>query len=336
MANRPRVDRPALARPLDVSVVICSYREERWSELCAAIESVSRQHAHPAEVIVVVDHNPSLAARAKRRWPAVSVVESTGAPGLSGARNTGVGRATSSIVAFLDDDATAAADWLANLHASYEDRRVVAAGGAIRPRWEDRRPYWFPTEFDWVVGCTYAGMPDQDAAVRNVIGANMSFRRQALLEGGGFSEDLGRLEAQPLGCEETAACIGAVQTREGGLVLYRPKAVVHHVVPTARSTWRYFIARCYAEGRSKAKLRRLVGGDAALSSERAYVRSTLPRAIARYLAEGLRGDGAAFARAAAIVFGLWLTAGGYLTERIGEDSVLARRRVTARSRSQGS
>jgi hypothetical protein len=52
-------------------------------------------------------------------------------------------------------------------------------------------PVWFPCEFDWVVGCTYAGMDVRSGRIRNPIGANMSIRadviarRRAALDGGG-------------------------------------------------------------------------------------------------------------------------------------------------------
>ena len=53
-----------------------------------------------------------------------------------------------------------------------------------------RRPRFFPAEFDWVVGCTYRGMPEEASVVRNLIGANMSFRRSALEAIGGCRDAL--------------------------------------------------------------------------------------------------------------------------------------------------
>ena len=43
-----------------------------------------------------------------------------------------------------------------------------------------------------VVGCTHSGMPRKREAVRNLVGANMSFRRDVLVELGGFDSGLGR------------------------------------------------------------------------------------------------------------------------------------------------
>ena len=40
--------------------------------------------------------------------------------------------------------------------------------------------------------------------------------------------------------------------------LYAPGAVVDHRVPLARTSWSYFVRRCYSEGLSKARVSALV------------------------------------------------------------------------------
>ena len=94
-------------KPLSVTVVICAYTSARWGMLLDVIESVRLQTLAPDQVLVVVDHNEELYDRLVEIVDDVTVVESTGQAGLSGARNTGVGLAESDIVAFLDDDAEA-------------------------------------------------------------------------------------------------------------------------------------------------------------------------------------------------------------------------------------
>ena len=39
-------------------------------------------------------------------------------------------------------------------------------------------------EFDWVVGCSYRGLPETVSVVRNPIGAKMSLRTSLALEAG--------------------------------------------------------------------------------------------------------------------------------------------------------
>ena len=60
-----------------------------------------------------------------------------------------------------------------------------------------------PREFNWVVGCTHRGMPSTTAPVRNLIGCNMSFRREVFSRIGGFRDQIGRVGARPSGCDET-------------------------------------------------------------------------------------------------------------------------------------
>lgn len=222
----------------DISVVICAFTERRWTDLTRAIESVAGQTLAAHQVILVIDHNDALLRRATAAWPDVQVVPNREQQGLSGARNTGVSAATGSIVAFLDDDATAEPRWLELLAAGYADAGVLAVGGAVEPAWFHQRPRWFPPEFDWVVGCTHSGMPDEPAAVRNLVGANMSFRRDALTEVGGFRRELGRVGTKPAGCEETDLSIRVTASRPGSLIRYDPAAAVDHVVPEARGRFR--------------------------------------------------------------------------------------------------
>jgi GT2 family glycosyltransferase len=301
-----------------VSVVVCAHDQERWPDLQAAVQSVAEQTFQPHEVIVVVDRNPQLAARARGRLSAAVVIENTESPGLGGARNTGVKAATGAIVAFLDDDAVASERWLELLVRGYDDPDVAGVGGSAEPWWETGRPAWFPAEFDWVVGCSYLGMPETTKQVRNMFGCNMSFRRDLLRELGGFR--LG------YGCDETELCIRLGQRWPQKKVLYVPEARIRHHVPASRTRFGRFLSRCYFEGGSKAVVSRLVGADDGLASERDYVRRILPAGIRR----GLAGSGSAdrasgAAQAGAIVAGLASTTAGYAAARVSIQRAARRR-----------
>jgi GT2 family glycosyltransferase len=309
-----------------MSVVICTYTEARWDLLVRAVRSASGQSLRPAQIVVVIDHCPALMRRARQELASaagvddrrqLTIISNSGQPGLSDARNTGVRAARRSIVAFLDDDAEADPTWLSRLGDHYENPAVVGVGGQVLPEWEASRPAWFPPEFDWVIGCTYRGMPRQVAPIRNLMGANMSFRRDALLESGGFSADLGRIGSRPLGCEETDLCIRLTSRDAKNVLLYDPNAVVQHHVPTTRARWGYFRARCYAEGLSKAQVRSRAGSGRVLSSERSYVLATLPAGVATALGGVGRGRIRTTARAATIVAGVGATVSGYLVGRLG-------------------
>lgn len=300
-----------------ISVVVCAFTRERLEVLTEAIESLRAQTLPAAEIVLVIDHAPELLAEAQRLWPDLRIVANRERQGLSGARNTGVAEASGEVVAFLDDDAIAAPNWLERLATAYADPNVLGAGGSVRPRWVEGKPAWFPPEFDWVVGCTHSGMPQALSSVRNLVGANMSFRRGPLVEVGGFSHDLGRVGTLPVGCEETDLSIRVHQRWPRAQIVYDPAATVDHVVPEARGRLGYFIDRCRAEGRSKAVLTRMVGSEDGLSAERSYVRRTLPLGFLRGIGDALRGKPAGFGRAAMIVLGLATTTWGYLLVRSG-------------------
>ncbi|MBF9071283.1 glycosyltransferase family 2 protein [Streptacidiphilus fuscans] len=318
---RPPLDAPTRERAaVTASVVICVYTEQRWPQLCAAIDSAcAQQPAPPVDVLVVVDHNEALLARLRARHqddPLVRVLPNAHAKGLSGGRNTGAEAAHGEVVAFLDDDATAEPDWLSVLTSGYDDPSVMGVGGRTLPVWASgRRPGWYPEEFDWVHGASYRGMPVGRARVRNVLGGNASFRRSAFAVTGGFPSGIGRgagtTGAAPGGGEETELCIRIQQARPDASFRYDDRAVIHHHVPPERERFRYLCRRCWAEGLSKAQVTAQVGATDGLATERAYVRRVLPAGVARGLRDVLRGQPDGLGRAGAITAGLLITACGY-------------------------
>lgn len=296
----------------DISVIICAYTEKRWHELLAAVDSVRQQTLPAKDIIIVIDHNPSLAKLARTVFDEEVLVENNLTRGLSGARNCGIEAAKGKIVAFLDDDALADPNWLEVLVSHYQDPKIIGVGGKIEPMYLRGRPAWFPEEFDWVVGCTYRGLPETVAAVRNLIGCNMSFRRDVLEFTGGFQTGLGRIGEYPAGDEETELCIRSSQKISGGVLLYDPAARVCHRVAPERASWRYLLRRCYSEGLSKAHLAQFVGARDGLASEWHYTLKTLPKGIGRGFMDFItRLDPGGLGRVVTILAGFIATAFGY-------------------------
>ncbi|MCX4833522.1 glycosyltransferase [Streptomyces sp. NBC_01016] len=301
---------------MTASVVICVYTEDRWSDILAAVDSVRAQSYAALETLLVVDHNPALLDRLTKEFDGeqgVEVLANAGPRGLSAGRNTGIAAARGDIVAFLDDDAVAERDWLHWFAAGYADPRVLAVGGHTEPIWASgRRPRWFPEEFDWVVGCSYKGLPRGKVEVRNVLGGNASFRRGAFDIAGGFATGIGRDgDKRPLGCEETELCIRITRARPDAVLLIDDRAVIHHRVPAGRERFAYFRTRAYAEGLSKALVARSVGAGKGLETERAYSTRVLPVGAARGVRDFALGRAGGAGRAGAIVAGVLAAAGGY-------------------------
>lgn len=305
-----------------VSVIICAYTDERWDDLVRSVSNAAETLLDEDELIVVVDHNDALLARAQREIgdvgrPALQIIASTDKKGLSGARNSGIACATGDIVAFVDDDAAVHPGWRDALTGHYADAAVAVVGGFAQPVWPNERPRWLPGEYDWIVGCAYVGLPTTVLPVRNVMGCNMSFRREILGSVGGFNTDLGRVGRHPVGCEETEFCIRISQRWPSKKILFDPDLRVSHYVSADRTKLRYALRRCFGEGISKRQISRLVGSRDATSAERSYLTSTVPRALLRGVREGLsprtrRFAPGGLARSAVLVLGVAAAGAGYV------------------------
>lgn len=311
--SAPAVHEQSVSTPeLTVSVIICAYTDERWEALVRAITSVQLQHRHADEIIVVIDTNPGLAERVRGRFDQIRVLENTGARGHSAASNLGIAAATGDVIAFLDDDAEAEPDWLGVLLSGYLDDTVLGVGGHLEPCWLSERPRWFPDEFLWAVGCSYRGLPEERAPVRNLIGANMSIRRQVFEEVGGFRTSLSRVGNRPFAGHEPELCIRAAQRYPDGVFLHEPRARVHHRVPAERTTLKYLLIHARDEAMAKIFMSRFVGPQQALEAERTYMTRTLPSGVLEGLRDTVRrGDVNGLRRAAAIILGVLAAGAGF-------------------------
>jgi GT2 family glycosyltransferase len=307
-----------------VSIVIPTHSDQRWASLVRTVASARSQILTPAEIVIVVDHNPALYHRARRDLAGVTVLGNVYARGVSGNRNTGAFHTRTPLIAFLDDDTSAEPDWLARMVAPFGDKQVVGTGGRINPEWlRGSRPTWMPEEFLWAVGGSYAGMPTSTAPIRNVWSASMAVRRDTFLAVGGFRVGFGKLgnRNRP---EDTELCLRMSQAT-GGHWMYVPDAGIRHEVPARHSTFSHFLRRCYAEGRGKVQMAGLHDGSEALGAERDYLRS-LPRTVVRNIAAASRGDGMSHAlKAGGVVAGVAAAGVG------GAIETLATRRSTRRA-----
>ena len=321
--------------PESVTVVVCAYTLDRWTDLRDGVLEAARQlrdSGRKGRVLVVVDHNDELLTRsAELAGPFVDVIANARRRGLSGGRNTAIGLVDTDVIVFLDDDATPEPGWLDHLLAPFEDREVLITGGAATPRWPDgaARPVSLPAapsgrgELDWVVGCTYEGQPTALAPVRNVMGCNMAFRTTVFDTAGLFGEDLGRVGRVPYGCEETELCIRATRHHPDAGILFEPRSRVHHHVSPDRLKWNYLWRRAYAEGISKAAVTERTSHQASLSTEMSYATRILPRGFLRELLSAPRTRGRGLGGAFAIASALAMTGVGYV---VGHFAIRWRRR----------
>ena len=296
---------------MTVSVIVCTHLAARLHLLRAALESLAAQTLPADEVIVVVDAPDDLARQVEALGLADVVVPMGQQSGLSRARNAGIAASSHELVAFLDDDATADPGWLAGLVRSLtDDRAALGVSGRSVPMWESSQPTWLPDEFLWVVGCSYRGLPEDRAVVRNFFGGCACIRRSVFDRVGGFRSELGRTLTGHAGGEEAELCLRAANALSGHF-LYEPDAVIRHRVPDGRATRRYFVDRCLGEGASKALVQAL-SGWAPLETESAFLRHTIPAAVLTAARGVPRRNWSAAAKLAPLLTGVGVTGAGYL------------------------
>lgn len=254
----------------DLSIIVCSLNGADGVHRCLH-RLAEQQTTARLEIIVVDDGSADDTAAVARQHGAV-VIRHPVNRGIAAARNSGVAAATASIVAFLDDDCEPAADWAERLLAGY-DATVAGAGGAIVPctppgpiqRYLDRHNPLQPLELNlaasgrlpyrlrlylqrqWSAPAAPDPSPGASRSrdVYSLVGANMSFRRDALLAVGGFDERF------RFGAEEVDLCLRLRRIPEFTRLVHLDGAkITHHFKPSLHDILR----RSHAYGRGSARL----------------------------------------------------------------------------------
>ncbi len=214
-------DDPPAEPPL-VSVVVPTCNRRAILEKC--LSALARQTYPRYELIVVddcsSDDTPELLRLFAEAHPALSLrwLRNTTHAGTNVSRNRGTHEARGELVAFLDSDCIARADWLERLIAGF-DRDTVAAvtGLVIDPPSANIYEYALSG---------IARVHGRDAAPR-LVGGNMAVRREALL-GFPFDEDPGWKSARV-----GAAVASPVCDEEGLYLSLRAAGYRQRVVPDA-------------------------------------------------------------------------------------------------------
>ncbi|MBM1555436.1 glycosyltransferase [Sulfitobacter mediterraneus] len=172
------------------SVVIVS--RGRAEALKRCLIGVSQLQYDPFEVVVVAD--PAGIA-AMQGVPCAGHVKQVpfDEANISSARNLGVTHAAGEIIVFIDDDAVPEPQWLLHLLAPFDHPEVAATGGFVRGRngisfqWKARGVGPLGDAFDLDVNPEQATIlhPAQGQAIKTE-GTNMAFRRDVLVDLGGF------------------------------------------------------------------------------------------------------------------------------------------------------
>jgi len=144
---------------------------------------------------------------------------------ISVSRNVGIKNSSGDIIAFIDDDAVPEPNWLEDLLVAYKDPKVGAAGGFVYNSDGSGFQYKYGAIDRWGYPITRNDEPyeynDPNGEFFNInIGTNASYRRSALIEVGGFDEEIEYYH------DESDVCVRIIQA--GYRVEQLNNAFVHH------------------------------------------------------------------------------------------------------------
>jgi GT2 family glycosyltransferase len=249
----------------ELSVVICSLNGAFGVARC--LRALCAQTISSELQLIVIDDGSTDDTSEVGQRHAATVVRHETNLGLAAARNSGVDVAAAPVVAFLDDDCEPEPQWAEQLLAGYGEG-VIGVGGPVLSGpsngfilgYLQRNSPLKPVESNIAKSdkllyrlYLYLGRqwksPEKNVArsVYSLVGANMSFRREALI-------DVGRFDRRfRFGGEDVDLCIRLRRAIPSGQLRFAPDArVLHHFVPSINDTLR----RSRAYGRGSARLRR--------------------------------------------------------------------------------
>lgn len=194
--------------PVQATVVVVTYK--RNQQLIECLDSLTRQSYKDFETIVI-DNGKNEAVHASLSRYKVRHILLKKNYGLSMGRNIGIEYARGDIIIFLDDDAIASPDLVQSHVEAHQELNIVGlrgkAIGKTQTIYNDLQQHYD------------IGEKIKPAVVN--LGGNASFKRDMLIEVGGFDPDF-------FGHEDLELTYRIVKKYGKNKVIYYPKAVIYH------------------------------------------------------------------------------------------------------------
>lgn len=232
-----------------ISVVVCTCNRAALLRVC--LDSLAQQtlDSHKYEVLVVdnnsCDETLDVVSEYLKGSNCFRVVREPG-QGLSHARNRGWKDAVGQFVAYIDDDAKADPDWLAQMVLFIIDNPDVEVfGGPFRAFYQQAPPAWFPPDYgSWSLGDRARKI---EPGKEFINGTNMVFTRRLLESMGGFRTSLG-MKGQQLSYGEETRLLLDIADRQIPIFFF-PEMRVSHLVAEYKMSLEWLLLSAYASGR---------------------------------------------------------------------------------------
>jgi glycosyltransferase involved in cell wall biosynthesis len=182
-----------------LSIVVCTYNRQKFIFNCLQCLALQTMDWGCCEVIFVDNNSTDRSAEIIKEYigghpnfPFRYVFEAS--KGLAYARNRGISEARYEIVTFIDDDAEAVPDFARTIYDfMLAHPEAAGVGGRILPKYsESGEPAWMSKYLAGYVGLADHGQPARryEGNMKYPAGCNMTYRKAALLQAGGFNNKL--------------------------------------------------------------------------------------------------------------------------------------------------
>lgn len=238
----------------ELSIILCTRNRARLLRQAIASLLVQSFDQNRYEILIIdgssTDETPAVAAQLAAAHPHISF-HNCPERGLPKARVYGAARARGRVIGFLDDDATACADWLERAAAIAHTRNPICFGGPFYAFYETPKPAWFKDAYGSV---THGDFARELAADEFVCGGNIFFRRDAFEKAGGFDAGFsGAADAFAYG-EEAVPQVRLRQTFPDQPFYYDPALFILHLVRPERMYLRRGLREAFELGRGYGKV----------------------------------------------------------------------------------